>query len=403
MSRTLQRLASYLEGQQQDILQRWIRRSRGDRASPLISRLTRTEFENNVPQALAGLTLALRQETVQAASSVIREEVAKHGHHRWKQGFNLQELTRDWGALNGVLIEVMQEFFDAQPRAGNGQPAEALRVLAEFMTEAMSASVRRFDELRRAEAAAMQRDLEVLRDEFERTTRERGQLLREAVHDLRGGLSRIAMTSALVRLKQDDSESVEGLTERLERSVASVKEMINGLLDLARLESGAEAPAPEPVALGALLQKIAEEHQPMAQQKGLALRTRGPAGARVETDPQKLERIVQNLLVNALSYTAVGHVEMAWRLEDQRWLLTVRDTGSGMQDRRGSALAEQLDAPERAHAPPGESEGFVGEGIGLTIVKRLCDMLDAGISLESSRGEGTRVTVTFPLDYVVRT
>jgi signal transduction histidine kinase len=85
--------------------------------------------------------------------------------------------------------------------------------------------------------------------------------------------------------------------------------------------------------------------------------------------------------------------------------MTLEDTGSGIQDRHGTEIASQLNAPEQAESHPdprsadSDFAGFVGEGIGLTIVKRLCEILDAGICLESQPGRGTKVMVEFPLEY----
>jgi signal transduction histidine kinase len=76
-----------------------------------------------------------------------------------------------------------------------------------------------------------------------------------------------------------------------------------------------------------------------------------------------------------------------------------------MQEQQGTEIAVQLDSPEQAESHPDPQsadsgpKGFVGEGIGLTIVKRLCEILDAGICLDSEPGRGTKVTVEFPLGY----
>ncbi len=101
----LSELAEYLHAQEGEILERWTSLSGEDDGLPFLRRLTREEFHNNVPMALEGLCRALEEDDVEALTRQIREEVAKHGHHRWKQGFNLYELTRDWGNLNRVLID----------------------------------------------------------------------------------------------------------------------------------------------------------------------------------------------------------------------------------------------------------------------------------------------------------
>lgn len=402
MADDLSQLAAFLRGHQDEILEHWTALSEQDGHVPFLSRLTRKEFYDNVPAALQGLCAALELHGVGAVSEKIRDEVAKHGHHRWKQGFNLHELTRDWGTMNRVLIGVIGDFYRAHP--ADHQP-EALAILAEFMTEAMSSSVRRFDELRRTEAASLQQDLVEMKRHFEEATRERGRILREAVHDLRGNLSAIVLTSTLVRLKERGSGPIDDLTDRIERNVRSLQELIDSLLDLSRLESGADRLQAEEADVAAVLGEVAEWCRPQAEHKGLELRLDGPPELAVQTDPIKLKRIVQNLMVNALNYTSKGYIALRWRRESERWLMMLEDTGSGIQDQQGTEIATQLNSPEQTESHPDPqsadsgSAGFVGEGIGLTIVKRLCEILDAGICLESQPGRGTKVTVEFPLEY----
>jgi signal transduction histidine kinase len=140
----------------------------------------------------------------------------------------------------------------------------------------------------------------------------------------------------------------------------------------------------------------------------------------VEGDAAKVQRIAQNLILNALGATRRGGVRVVWGDRNvpgaEQWMLCVQDTGPGLQLQSVAAPMEQalLDATEKAHesdpgaAPPTLSSesaprapaDTAGEGIGLSIVKRLCELLDASLELETAPGAGTTFRVIFPRAYL---
>jgi signal transduction histidine kinase len=149
----------------------------------------------------------------------------------------------------------------------------------------------------------------------------------------------------------------------------------------------------------------------------------------VSGDPVKIRRIAQNLLLNALKYTLHGGVKVTWSEDeaepDQRWVLCVQDTGPGLASGHFSSLTLALEEAtdeaqlteekaEQAGDPSANVEPVPlldswssqlsnpapsGEGIGLSIVKRLCELLDAGLELVTEPGKGTTFRVTFPRRY----
>jgi signal transduction histidine kinase len=160
----------------------------------------------------------------------------------------------------------------------------------------------------------------------------------------------------------------------------------------------------------------------MASEKGLFLKAEGPESLRVEGDRTKVQRIIQNLVLNGLKYTAAGGVTISWaesaERDADRWILRVQDTGPGFHEAPGSPLAAELREatetgrrvealypvsgvePMPAAGAPADPPSLMrpGEGIGLLIVKRLCELLDAEMSLSSTQ-EGTTFQVTLPRRY----
>jgi signal transduction histidine kinase len=250
--------------------------------------------------------------------------------------------------------------------------------------------------------------------------------VRRAALDLRGSLD--AMENATVALDgqtADDDARARSLAT-LQHGVASMTALLNDLISLARLEAGHEGRTDEPFDAAVLLGELCMAMQPLAAEHGLALVAEGPATLAVEGDRVKTYRIAQNLIVNALKSTERGGVRVTWERDSTdpgwRWVLSVQDTGPGLQARSSTPLARALKAAtddaqavgEKAESdgePSAEAEPApllrsqsgrraedepAGEGIGLAIVKRLCELLDASLELHTEAGKGTTFRVLFP-------
>jgi signal transduction histidine kinase len=146
------------------------------------------------------------------------------------------------------------------------------------------------------------------------------------------------------------------------------------------------------------------------------LRLDGPASLPVNGDPVKVQRIAQNLLLNAIGATVTGGITLTWRapIQDGRWLLSIADTGPGLVGAHATpltdALAEPVDDsqdtqqdagdshPRQARASRAGPSAVAGEGIGLSIVKRLCELLGTAIEVKSGPDAGTEFRLSFPAD-----
>jgi signal transduction histidine kinase len=215
----------------------------------------------------------------------------------------------------------------------------------------------------------------------------------------------------------------------LERSVSSLRALLGDLLDLGRLEAGQEQRNIVSFDAAPVLKEFCETMRVLALQRNLFLKTDGPPTLPVTGDPTKVRRIVQNLILNALKVTERGGVLVTWQARDFRgtpqWLLCVQDTGPGLDSAHAApfeqalkqATSESHDVERRAGLAGNEeasAEGAPtltsksthrsgydtgGEGLGLSIVKRLCELLDASMELETTAGSGTTFRIVFPRDY----
>jgi signal transduction histidine kinase len=200
------------------------------------------------------------------------------------------------------------------------------------------------------------------------------------------------------------------------------------VMSLARLQAGHEQRDVKPIDAAKLVRGLCENLQPLAEERGLFLKVDGPATFPVEGDAVKIQRIAQNLLINAFKYTDRGGVTVRWgdsrKNDAERWMLSIEDTGPGFHAGPGAPMAGALEeatnearqvenasehpAQQRTNesaeltAPPPDPRPVhqePGEGIGLAIVKRLSELLDATVELVSVPNRGTTVHIVLPRHY----
>jgi signal transduction histidine kinase len=192
------------------------------------------------------------------------------------------------------------------------------------------------------------------------------------------------------------------------RNVTTLHHLLDDVTSLARLEAGREHRQLEPIDVSPIFQQLCEGIRPLAQHHRLFLRCEGPAGFAADGDAVKIRRIAQNLILNAVKYTRVGGITVTWgdcgADDGNRWELRVVDTGPGIHSGSAEPLAQALGhasgkpvAAERQAKKSMRDEA--GEGIGLSIVKRLCELLDATIELNSQKDVGTTFRILFPRKY----
>jgi Na+/proline symporter/CheY-like chemotaxis protein len=197
------------------------------------------------------------------------------------------------------------------------------------------------------------------------------------------------LTGALT--ERNRAGKTNALLGQLDHALGSVDELLQTVLDISKLDTGAFRPLPEPVELHKVLSGVSAAFQPLAAQRGLTLRV-VPSRAIVLTDPALLRRILQNFLSNALRYTRHGRVLIGCRRRAGRVHIEVWDTGVGIppdqlhlifdEFRRGSA--------NDADTPP-------GLGLGLAIVDRIARMLEHPVAVKSWPGRGSVFCVSVPI------
>jgi signal transduction histidine kinase len=417
-------LADNLRDRREALMLEWQRAVKRDPDLNQGESLPRAELFDHIPALLRAFEGRLRH-TAEPVEAAAVEPASAHGLQRWQQGYDLREVIRELGQLNRCVILELDRFAAAQDGLSPQSMPKAREIWMTLSSAAIEESVIQYFELQRQEAIGHVEDLERALAQIRELEQERGDLWREAAHDLRGNLGVVAHVAVgLTRHGQHD-DSREDFVRILARNVTSLHHLLNDVTSLARLQAGRETRQTEAIDVTAILVPLCEDIRPLAEQRGLYLECAGPEGFAVDGDAVKIRRIAQNLILNAVKYTRDGGVTVIWGESEardfKRWCLTIADTGPGFHTASGQPMAAVLDpaheatspaktvaaqpASPPADAPPGQPAGSrsiggeAGEGIGLSIVKRLCEMLDATIEMESVKDRGCTFRILFPRHY----
>lgn len=225
------------------------------------------------------------------------------------------------------------------------------------------------------------------KEEAERSNVAKSRFLAAASHDLRQPMHALSLFVSDL-LKTADTPQTSRLAERINVSLTAMSELLSTLLDISRLDVAGIKPEPRPIPLPALFNRLEQAFSRAAADKGLWLKIR-PAHVWIYSDSALLERLLSNLIANAIQYTDHGGILIAARVRSNRVLVQIRDSGLGIPKEYQEAIFEeffQVANPER--------ESRKGLGLGLAIVSRLGRALQTNIQLRSCPGHGT----TFSLD-----
>lgn len=250
------------------------------------------------------------------------------------------------------------------------------------------------DDLARSNAA-----VEAKAKELEQASRYKSDFLANMSHELRTPLNSLLILSKLLgdnRTANLTEEQVQ-FARTIESAGNDLLALINDILDLSKIEAGHLQVRAEAFLVERLASDLRQVFQPIAKDRGLALEIDIAPGcpAEIETDRQRIEQILKNLLSNAFKFTASGSVRLEIEPEGPDALrLTVADTGIGIPEEQQAAIFEAF-----RQADGTVSRKYGGTGLGLSISRELARLLGGSISLTSKPGAGSRFTLTIPRIY----
>jgi signal transduction histidine kinase len=328
----------------------------------------RGELLDHIAQSLASTALGLWGSTLLMVIVVIGIAV-------WMAGLLTGRIT---GMISG--IHAFQEG-DLQRRLDTGS------------TDEMGELARSFNRMADSVEESFQR-LEEAREKAEEASRQKSAFLATMSHELRTPLNGILGFAELLRYELDDPEHRE-YARVIKQSGEHLLNLVNEILDLAKIESGEMRFRRVGTPLIPLIEECTSIHRVTAENKGIRFTQRlaDDLPAEYLTDPTRLRQILNNLLSNAVKFTAAGEVSLEVSRHDDCLSFAVHDTGPGIPPESRETVFEKFKQLEyfltREHG---------GTGLGLALVKQLVEHMGGRIGLESEVGTGSTFTIYLPLD-----
>ena len=223
----------------------------------------------------------------------------------------------------------------------------------------------------------------------ERASKANNAFLSAASHDLRQPVQALRLLAGALQRTVTDPLALE-MIESQQDSLDAMTNLLNSLLDISRLDAGALEPSIEEFSVNTLIGRLAAEFSRQAQQKQLNLRA-DPCEQTVRSDPNLLGEIIQNFVSNAVRYTREGSVRLSYTVRGDELSIEVRDSGIGIPpDQLDKIFLEFYQIPH-------DRRKKEGVGLGLSIARRLADLLGHAIDVESTPGEGSCFSVRVPI------
>lgn len=255
------------------------------------------------------------------------------------------------------------------------------------MTETAETLERAVQE-RTAQLSEVNRQLADAKDEAEHANLSKTRFLAAASHDLLQPLNAARLfVSALG--EQPLADASRALVGQASVALDSVEDLLEALFEISRLDAGAIQPDIRATELDRILSALRIEFAPLAQSKGLSFHV-ADSGLFVRSDMQMLRRVLQNLVVNAVRYTATGTVNVSVSRDGETVIVAVTDTGPGIPPADQPFIFDEFKRLDATRKLP-------GHGLGLAIVRRSCAKLGHEARLQSKVGQGSTFSITMPL------
>lgn len=314
---------------------------------------------------------------------------------RWKEAHRL--------CLSGQIVASDDDYFDRAdgtreylrweivPWSFPGGDIGGMTIFSEFTTQRKLAEIAALNAYNTLERLVEERthDLATARDAAIRTEALKTRLLAAASHDLRQPLHALSLMLEAIERRQTQDEARE-ICEKAQKVIDRAGTTLGLLLDAARIEDGALRPHFAPVSCQVLFDELANAHRSAAEEKELTFEV-APCDQEIETDAQLFERILDNLVGNAIKYTEHGGVRVSCAIDADELTVHVSDTGRGIAS---EALRAIFDPYVQLADGGGARSGF---GLGLTICRTLADALGCRLDVRSVVGEGSIFSVTLPI------
>jgi len=226
--------------------------------------------------------------------------------------------------------------------------------------------------------------------EAEAAQQSKTRFLAAISHDVLQPLNAARLFASALRDSLPETDEQRHLAERVDASLRAAEELLDGLLDVSRLDAGGLRPTITEFDASVLVRELAAQYTPVAAGRGLRLHVFARA-AWVRSDRRLLRRVLQNFMANALRYTRTGRIVLGLRVRGEQVELQVWDTGPGIPEHHMRQIFNEFHRYQQPF-----DWGEQGLGLGLSICQRISRLLDHGLNARSQPGHGSMFSITLP-------
>lgn len=379
------------------ITQNWIEAVRCDEQMETAKELTYTSVRDSLPIVLQAIATILSQSQDSDIHTLV-EKSLEHGTLRAKQGYDAEEIAREYRLLRRVIFSALE------PELLKGSAAEvsrAYRLIDSALDEVIADCFKTYTQERLQRLEELQNQLQLTNQELTRLLRASQENLSHLAHELKTPLNSIIGYSELFLRQTNNSrlkDSPPNLAhiDKVLSNGRQLLRLINDTLEISRYDEGRIKLQLTPTNVRSAISTVVEIIEPLAKAKNLDIAVEcDPVLDRVMTDYLRLQQIITNLATNAIRYTEAGNITIKTELlPDKHWSLCITDTGIGI-------ASEDCDRIFLPYFRADNSLGYCipdSTGLGLAIVQRLVNLLQGKIKLVSQIGVGSSFTVIFPLE-----
>ncbi|MEL6901844.1 MAG: sensor histidine kinase [Cyanobacteria bacterium J06606_4] len=384
--------------QKQDtIIQLWTERVRKDEAITSIHELTYQGVLDSLPELVKAIAHLLRRsQTENFSPEGLQNLGLDHGELRAKQGYDAEEIFREYGILREVIFEQIEEaLLQSEPAV----LLRTIRLIDGALDRIIALCFQRYNEERLREINLLYDEMLASNQELDRLVRNEQKNIAHLAHELKNPLSCIIGYSDLFLREQGKGGEVRiHFIEQVLSSGRRLLSLINETLEMSSYQAGKVAINLAMVDICDIVEEVTTVMGTLAQQKGLSIQTDCPLGERrVFTDRSRLRQIITNLVSNAVRYTDHGTIRVSVTASESSVNITVADTGLGIDATEQAKIFEPFYQGQAGQQLPSST------GLGLAIAHQMVKLLQGNIHLTSEPSIGSTFTVTLPLRYEQRT
>ena len=382
-----------------DVIAVWVKAVRTDVEIDSNKGMTYEAIHNGLPDVLKSVATLLTSAFADEDEE-LEQDAIDHGTVRAEQGFDLTEVVREYRILRNVVV------LSLEPELVSGSVPDALKAVRQIdsvIDEVVLVSLKSYMDSRFSMLEQMHSQLLLTNQELTRLVQAQKDNVSHLAHELKNPLNSIISFSSLLLRKQQkqltnktDMPLEMKQIERIFDNGRQLLRLINNTLEVSRTDSEKMTLTSEVVQVSSLMKMVVEALRPAVGDKDIELAINCEQGPKqVTTDSLRLQQILTNLVSNAIRYTDRGNITVASYVDEQkdgldRWALVISDTGRGISEEVRSKIFEPYVQVEGANLPE-------SNGLGLTIVNKMVQLLQGEIQVESTLGQGSTFTVRLPM------